>query len=171
VSTGSARRDPTLTLAVELHPSGAWSPAAGGRAETTVPVPGASYGDATEEAPVAVRDQVVRAVALAWRNGVGEARLRLTPEHLGEVLVRLRIEQGAVQAVVQAQTAEAKERIQAHESELRAALSELGLDLDRLAVTLDPDDRQGQSAPRRRPPVRTSKRIEDDQGPRFVVSA
>jgi len=47
--------------------------------------------------------QVVKAIRLQWKQGLGEARIRLEPEHLGEVRVSLRVQAGAVTAVVTAE--------------------------------------------------------------------
>ncbi len=98
--------------------------------------------------------QVVRAISLAWRDEVGEARLHLTPEHLGEVTVSLRVERGVVSAVLQADTAAARDWIRQHESELRAGLEGQGLQLDSLVVTDEGGRRDRQEPqPRSRRPV------------------
>jgi flagellar hook-length control protein FliK len=84
-----------------------------------------------------VTGQVVKAVALAWRDGVGEARIRLTPEHLGEVLVTMKVDRGQVVAQIVAETPAARAWIESHQQDLRDGLLAQGLQLDRLVVTAD----------------------------------
>ena len=82
-----------------------------------------------------LQQQIVRAIRLQWRDGSGEATLRLQPERLGEVRVTLRVEHGRVVALLNADNPETRSWIQAHERVLRTALAEQGLDLDRLMVS------------------------------------
>jgi hypothetical protein len=100
-----------------------------------------------------VERQLVRTISLAWRNDQGEAHVRLSPEHLGEVTVSLKVERGAVSAVLQAETAAAREWISAHEDDLRQGLASCGLDLESLVVTWEGAGSRGQDQPpaRRRP--------------------
>lgn len=90
--------------------------------------------------------QIVRSIVVQVADGVSEARLRINPEHLGEVTVRLRVERTGVTAVLHADSAQVKAWIEAHQDDLRSALGAQGLQLDGLTVTTDPDDR------RREPP-------------------
>ena len=116
-------------------------------------------------APMPVPSQVVRAISLAWKAGQGEARIRLQPEHLGELVVTLRVEQGVVVAIVKAENAEARERIQANEALLREGLAQQGLDLDSLVVTADPDRRREQPQTSQRRPARAYRRAPDSTTP------
>src|SRR5262249_36284153 len=50
--------------------------------------PQAEGGDAAQH--------VIRSMRLQWSGSVGEAQLRLEPEHLGQVLVSVRVDQGNV---------------------------------------------------------------------------
>ncbi|RPJ69119.1 MAG: flagellar hook-length control protein FliK, partial [Acidobacteria bacterium] len=137
-----------------------------GRAAVTAPATPA--GDPLPEGHVT--PQVVRAVLLSWRDGVGEARVRLEPESLGTLTVVLRVERGAVTATISSEVAAVRESIQAHERDLRAGLAEHGLDLDRLVVTDDRPDREGardQDARTWRAPRRTERR----SGARFEIEA
>jgi flagellar hook-length control protein FliK len=99
------------------------------------------------DAAATLPQQVVRAVHLQWRQGVGEARLQLHPEHLGQLTVTLRVEGGMVSAVLRTESRLALERIEANQHELRTALEQLGLRLDQFVVGIDPDARG-----RRQPP-------------------
>lgn len=94
-------------------------------------------GDSAPDLP----QQVVRAVHMQWRQGIGEARLQLHPQHLGHLTVLLRVEGGTVTAVLRTESRLALERIEANQQELRAALEQQGLRLDRLVVAVDPDAR------------------------------
>ena len=125
-----------------------------------------------EQDPVAspaVRSQIVRAAVLSWRNGVGEAHVRLEPGSLGTVTVALRIEQGVVTARLSSDVAAVRDSINAHEQELRLGLASHGLDLDRLVVTDDAGrGRGGREAPDGFVP-RRSRRA--DTGRRFEIDA
>jgi flagellar hook-length control protein FliK len=120
---------------------------------TSAPSSGAPTYLQTPDAPLQLgpftggpADQIVRAVRLQWRDGVGEARLTLQPEHLGQVVISLRVEQGAVSAVLRAENAAAADWIRLHQTDLKASLAQQGLGLDSLEVTVDPDDRRRQPA-------------------------
>lgn len=115
------------------------SDASGGTA-TAPPVEPAA-ADVPSDVPIA--GQIVKAVALAWRDGVGEAKIRLTPEHLGEVLVTMKVDRGQVVAQVAAETGTARAWIETHQQELRDSLAQQGLHLGRFVVTSD-GQRQGQ---------------------------
>ena len=82
--------------------------------------------------------QIVQAIQLQSRNGVGDARLTLQPEYLGEVTIALRVEDGGVTAHVSAAAADVREWLGANEALLRQGLSEHGLKLDRLIVSDEP---------------------------------
>ena len=126
---------------------------------------GASPGSLDTELP----QQVVKAIRLQWNQGVSEARLRLRPEHLGEVRVSLRVEHGMVRAELQADTAEVRSWIRAHESELRRTLAEQGLDLDQLTVQDEPSGNGRERADDRPRQYRRAGRAPRGDGPRFEV--
>jgi flagellar hook-length control protein FliK len=69
--------------------------------------------------------------------------VQLRPEHLGEVLVDLRVEHGEVIASLKAEVAEVREWIQARVDELRTALQAQGLQLAHLTV----GDHEGRREP------------------------
>ena len=82
--------------------------------------------------------QIVQAIQLQSHNGVGDARLTLQPEYLGEVTIALRVEDGGVIAHVSAAAADVREWLGANEAMLRQGLMEHGLKLDRLIVSEEP---------------------------------
>jgi flagellar hook-length control protein FliK len=93
---------------------------------------------------------------LQWRDGVGEAKMTLTPESLGEVTIAMKVEKGVVTATIKAENPVTMEWIRSHQHELRDALAAQGLKLDTLDVSVDPEGRrrqeesaQQQQAPRR----------------------
>jgi flagellar hook-length control protein FliK len=116
-----------------------------------------------------VPQQIVKAVRMQWRDGTGEARLRLQPEHLGEVVISLKVEGSAVTASLRAESAAAQAAIEANLAELRSALDEQGLRLARLAVDVDPEARR--QAPRRESPPRRPLRQQRPDGatPQFEI--
>jgi flagellar hook-length control protein FliK len=142
-----------------------------------------SQGLAPEQDPSAASDvrdaawdgeapSTVGPVRLRWQDGIGEARLRLGPDHLGDVSVSVRVEHHTVTAALRAATVEQQQWIAAHESELRHALGEQGLELDRLEVSVDPDREQRQT-PRQEPPIpfRMRRNEPDADGQTFEVNA
>ena len=48
----------------------------------------------TTAAPEEQATQIVRSMRLQWRGATGEATLRLQPDHLGQVFVSVRVENG-----------------------------------------------------------------------------
>ena len=136
------------------------------QAAATVPVVPHQRTD-TQDVPA----QIVRAAHLQWRDGVGEARLRLNPEHLGEVTISLRVEQGSVFASVRAESPAALQAIQSRQQELQAALEAQGLHLDHFVTSADPDE-QRQHQSQYRPPKQTQARslpTDETETPRFEV--
>jgi flagellar hook-length control protein FliK len=114
--------------------------------------------------------QIVQAMRVQMRNGIGEARVQLEPEHLGAVTVALRIERGQVTATINAETPAVRQWLDSHQSVLRDALAEHGLQLTRFVVNPDGasperEQREPDPAPRRRQTQRSA-----DGGPvRFEV--
>ena len=103
-----------------------------------------------------VTSQLVQSLRLQFRDGIGEAVLKLKPEHLGAVSISLRVENGGIKADVRAEVAAVRQWLESQQDTLRSALAEHGLRLDRFVV--DPEGhRQGSprdardEAPRRRP--------------------
>jgi flagellar hook-length control protein FliK len=126
-----------------------------------------------ESAPdSATTDQIVQAIRMQFRNGIGDAVIRLKPEHLGEVSVSLRVEQQTVSATVHAEVPAVRQWLESQESSLRNSLSEQGLHLDEFAVHEEESGRRQQQeedadSPRKAPRPHRSNR--DDDEPRFEV--
>jgi hypothetical protein len=104
-------------------------------APASTPIP------ASVDAPIAIPDerdlrhQIVQGIKFQWRDGVGDVKLTLHPEYLGEMRIALRVDQGGVTAQLSADSASVRAWAVANESLLRQGLAEQGLTLSRLVVT------------------------------------
>jgi flagellar hook-length control protein FliK len=89
-------------------------------------------------------------VRLAKLTGVGEAKqftLRLTPDNLGPLSIRLTLRQGALGVDLTTASPEARKALEAALPQLRASLNDAGLRLERLDVGLrDRDETAGRNA-------------------------
>ncbi|MFN8057714.1 MAG: flagellar hook-length control protein FliK [Vicinamibacterales bacterium] len=118
-----------------------------------------------------VERQIVSAVQMQWKQGVGEARVELHPEHLGAMTVSLKVEDGAVTATVQAESADVQAWVMRHAQDLRDALGEAGLQLQQLVVTADGErKREADAEPQGERNARRRGRRRD-LGSRFEVRA
>lgn len=68
-------------------------------------------------------------------NGLTEARLTMSPEALGQVEVRLSLQNGQLAAHFAAQTAMGKDALEAQLAQLRAALQSQGIQVEKIEVT------------------------------------
>jgi flagellar hook-length control protein FliK len=94
--------------------------------------------------------QIVQAMRLQWKDGIGDARIRLLPEYLGELSIAIRVEHGAVMAALEASTPAVRQWIESHEPMLRQSLAEQGLHLDRLMVSDEPEQTSSNPSRERR---------------------
>lgn len=125
----------------------------------------------------AVHTQIVKSIRMQWTGGLGEARVTLKPEYLGEVTASIKVEQGVVTATLQADTPEVRRWMESHTATLRDALVDHGLKLDRLTVG-EPERQaaQGdrQSKPRQQPPQQAprprARRDASETDPPFEVT-
>lgn len=83
---------------------------------------------------------IVKKFDLSTLNGISEAKIMLFPEHLGQVDVRITMQNGLLTAIFQTDTAMAKDMLDNQMAQLRAALQAQGLAVDKLEVS------QGQTA-------------------------
>jgi len=113
--------------------------------------------------------QIVQAMRLQWKDGIGDARIRLLPDYLGELSIAIRVEHGTVLAALETSTPAVRQWIESHEPMLRQSLAEQGLHLDRLIVSDEPQQsslsrerrrekgdeaqQEQEPQPRRRPPA------------------
>jgi hypothetical protein len=86
-----------------------------------------------------VIDQTVRNVLLSVRDGSSELRVRLKPEHLGELHLRVLFKDNVLHLDVSTQSTVVKSVIESNISQLRQSLDNSGFDTGKLSVTVDPD--------------------------------
>lgn len=81
---------------------------------------------------------MVKQFMLTQGNGTTEARLTLTPEHLGQVDIRIVMQNGQLTAQFMTDNVMAREMLENQMSQLRSSLSAQGLQVDRLEVVQQP---------------------------------
>ncbi len=96
-----------------------------------VPLPSQTTVD-----PNLVADQILRGAFLNTAGPVSTVRLRLVPEELGDVSVKLTIEGSSVSAQVMAQTPAARDALVAGQGQLTRSLADAGLNLTTFNVGL-----------------------------------
>jgi flagellar hook-length control protein FliK len=113
--------------------------------------------------------QFVQTMRVQFRDGIGDAVLRLRPEHLGEVSISLRVENGTVAATVHAEAAAVRQWLENNQASLRQSLSEQGLHLDRFVVQRDAEERPREE-PSRQQTRRQRRQAGADDTPRFEIT-
>jgi flagellar hook-length control protein FliK len=137
---------------------------------------GATHAADGAPAQIPERDvmaQLVQSMRLQFRDGIGEAVLKLRPEHLGSVQISLRIENGALKATVQAELPAVRMWLESQQETLKNSLADQGLRLERFVVEPDGERQEAQrDADRERQQRRRQHRREEsaDQ-PVFEVLA
>lgn len=139
------RSDAAPALSALLLQDPPLSPGLGGLARSAFASTLAATADVrTAEHASSVVQQVVQAMHLQWRDGLGEARIVLTPPELGHLRVTLKVADGAVRAAVHAAAADVAGWIESQRDQLKSALADAGLQLEELVV--DADGRQEHAA-------------------------
>jgi hypothetical protein len=132
-------------------------------------------GSATHIPERDVVAQLVQSMRVQFRDGIGEAVVKLKPEHLGAVQVSLKIENGAITATVQADVASVRHWLESQQDTLRTSLAEQGLRLERFVVEPDGErqasreDAQGREQ-RRQQRRRHNEAMSDTDHPVFEVT-
>jgi flagellar hook-length control protein FliK len=80
-------------------------------------------------------DQVIKALQLEVKGPVSEMRLKLEPESLGELALRVRVEEGKMQARIEVSQPAVKAVIEGNLPQLRQALATQGIQMDRIDIT------------------------------------
>jgi flagellar hook-length control protein FliK len=111
-------------------------PVANDAAPVAPPVPAATLPYAQPVDANAVVDQMLRGVAIRTTDGQSEVRLRLVPENLGDVSVKLVVSGGSVDASLTAHTAEAQTALAGGAAQLAKTLADAGLKLQSFSVGL-----------------------------------
>ncbi|HUC90970.1 MAG TPA: flagellar hook-length control protein FliK [Paenibacillus sp.] len=78
---------------------------------------------------------IVKQFGLTQANGVTEAKLLLMPEHLGQVDVRISLQNGQLTAQFVAENAAAKDMLENQLAQLRSSLQSQGLQVEKLEVS------------------------------------
>jgi len=152
-SDGSQSRDATSTTTVA--DAGAQSPATAPAAtqpqvqpvpfaltvahdaSTVVPTPPAPALPQPQHVDAnAVVDQILRGMAIRTTDGQSVVRLRLVPEQLGDVSVKLVVSGGSVDASITAHTADAQNALAGGQNQLAKTLADAGLKLQSFTVGL-----------------------------------
>jgi flagellar hook-length control protein FliK len=123
--------------------------------------------------PQSLENQIVRALRMQWRGGIGEARLTLHPKYLGAVAISLRVEQGGMTAIMHVEDPQVRAWIQGNEALLKHGLASHGLTLERLVVSEEETrrDRHGErDGEARRDHPRHSRRWLSENAPRFEIT-
>jgi flagellar hook-length control protein FliK len=81
---------------------------------------------------------LVKQFLLTQGNGTSEAKLTLNPEHLGQVDIRIIMQNGQITAQFMTDNAMARDLLDNQMSQLRSALHGQGLQVDRLEVVQQP---------------------------------
>ncbi|MGM9570618.1 MAG: flagellar hook-length control protein FliK, partial [bacterium] len=89
-----------------------------------------------------VLDQVVKKVEIDLKPGQTEMRMQLKPENLGEVQMKVVVEDGKLNAHFLTSTATAKEALEANVQQLKQSLQEQGVRVEKIAVLLSSGDLQ-----------------------------
>jgi flagellar hook-length control protein FliK len=125
-------------------------------------------------------NQIVQAIRLQWADGVGDARITLKPEYLGELSIAIRVDHGAVSATLESAVPAVREWIDSHSPMLREALAVHGLELAKLTTAEthaaperkrdeQPEPRQQHQDPRQ--PQQQQRRRGTTDTPAFEVIA
>lgn len=88
------------------------------------------------ESPQENIERLLRSAVFQVRNGKREARIELKPDHLGHLRMEVATDKQAVHVRITAELPAAKEMIEAHLHDLKAGLSNHGLQIDRFEVSL-----------------------------------
>ena len=88
----------------------------------------------TPELSQSVIEQVAKGLALQVQGKVSEMRLTLKPETLGEMAVKVRVEDGKMQAQIDVSQPAVKAVVESNLPQLRQALSDSGIEVQRIDV-------------------------------------
>lgn len=81
-----------------------------------------------------IKGMIVQKFTVNNLNGVTEAKLQLTPEHLGQVDVKISMHNGIMTAIFQAETAMGKDALENQMAQLRASLAAQGITVEKIEV-------------------------------------
>ncbi|MFD2382916.1 flagellar hook-length control protein FliK [Paenibacillus xanthanilyticus] len=82
-----------------------------------------------------MKDMLVNQFNVKTKDGLSEATISLAPAHLGQVDIRIAVQNGQLTAVFVAESAAAKDMLENQIAQLRSQLQTQGLQVERLEVT------------------------------------
>ena len=94
--------------------------------------------------PAQVMEQILSKVKTISTENFAELRINLRPEHLGDVSLRIATQNGVVAALFVAENQRIKEIIESQFNQLREALTEQGIEVSELFVSVNSDDSERQ---------------------------
>ena len=96
-----------------------------------------------EETPEIFKTQLMHGLGAALRKGRGAVTLRLRPNSLGELTIRLRMNGDSVEVKIDATTDQARQLLEHSKDSLRSALEARGLHARRIEIVLERSRSQG----------------------------
>jgi hypothetical protein len=128
--------DPTQTATASAQPIASFALPTAHDAVAIAPptppaLPQAQHVDAN-----AVVDQMLRGLSIRTTDGQSEVRLRLVPEQLGDVSIKLTVSGGSVDASITAHTVDAQNALAGAQPQLAKSLADAGLKLQSFSVGL-----------------------------------
>ena len=94
--------------------------------------------------PTQVMEQIMSKVKTVSAENFAELRINLKPEHLGDVTLRIAVQNGIVMAMFVAESQRVKEIIESNFNLLRDALAEQGIEVGDLFVSVNSEDAEEQ---------------------------
>lgn len=89
----------------------------------------------TEENLMQFSQSLIKSGQLLLSTGVADMRIRLKPEHLGDLRLRIMMEEGILKATFQAQSQQVKEILESSLSALKQSLKDQGIQVEKFVVT------------------------------------
>lgn len=89
----------------------------------------------TEDNLLQFSQSLVKSGQILLSTGVADMRLRLKPEHLGDLRLRIMMEEGILSATLQAQSQQVKEILESSLSTLKQSLKDHGIEVQKFVVT------------------------------------
>lgn len=97
--------------------------------------PVTSAARAAEENVLKFSQALVKSGQLLLSAGTADMRIRLRPEHLGDLRLRIMMEEGILSATFTAQSQQVKEILESHLSLLKQSLKDQGIHVEKFVVT------------------------------------
>lgn len=106
----------------------------GAKFSDVIDVQSSSHPVQTKETIVELQQKLNAGINISVQKNGGEVRMKLNPDNLGELVIKLTIENGSVKADIRAESIEIKHLIEADSSMLKEALGAHGLSLKECTI-------------------------------------